>query len=381
MKVMLNTTCFHGDNSTGIERFAYNIAREICNLDPMSMVLSSGRIPGVQCQMRSGYLTFFNQVLGKYEYPARAIWDQTWLRFLVERHKPDVLFFPIQDGLLYPSVKQIITIHDLHYLHFKQSLPDCRHEIGSIRTRLYQYRMPLLLKQASAIVAVSETTKEEIITAFNVDPEKIHVIYNGYDENRFHVVEDVRPLLNHYRLQPEKYFLFVGSILKHKNLIRLVKAFANLHTEYSLVIAGVCKDKDYLREIMQVAADSGLSDSRLTYLDYVPDDILPALYSGAIALVLPSLHEGFGVPVVEAMACGVPVITSNISAMPEVAGEAAILIDPYSIESMTSAMRSILDNSYRAEILRLAGLERSKVFRWSTSAMKLYELFLKVSNS
>ena len=175
-----------------------------------------------------------------------------------------------------------------------------------------------------------------------------------------------------------KYFLFVGSILKHKNIFRLVQAFARLETEAVLVIAGACKDAEYLDELKRVASVSGISATRLRYLDYVTDADLPYLYNGALAFVLPSLHEGFGVPVIEAMACGTTVIASNCSAMPEVAGDAAILVDPYSVESISAAMREVLDNTRLADRLRSAGLERAKLFNWSYSAQKLYDVFTMV---
>jgi len=292
----------------------------------------------------------------------------------VAKHKPDIVFFPIQDGLLYPPVKQIVTVHDLHYLHFDKAMPECKHEISSLRTRLYYLKMPHILKSSAAVVAVSESTKQDIVDLFGVNSDKIHVIYNGYDDLRFRVIENPQPTLDRYGLQSGSYFLFVGSILMHKNISRLVQAFASLECEAILVIAGACKDINCLEGVMKVASDLGVPDTRLRYLEYVSDEDLPSLYNGAISYILPSLHEGFGVPIIEAMACGTPVITSNCSAMPEVAGDAAMLVDPYSVESIASAMREILENPRYAEGLRAAGLERSRLFRWSYSAQKLYNV-------
>ena len=120
---------------------------------------------------------------------------------------------------------------------------------------------------------------------------------------------------------------------------------------------------------------------RFRFIEYVSDEDLPFLYSGARAFVLPSLHEGFGVPIIEAMACGAPVITSNCSSMPEVAGDAAILVDPHSVESISAAMHEILNNPTQTENLKKAGLERVKQFSWSRSAKKLHELCERVSLS
>lgn len=381
MKILLNTTCFHADKTTGIERFALYISQEIYKIDPAVTVVSSQQISGIPNAHISRLLSHAESLTHNYEYLLRAFWDQTVFRYIVARQKPDIMFFPIQDGLFYPSVKQIVTVHDLHYLHFDNSMPDCSHEIPSFRTKLYQYKMPHILERSAAVVAVSESTKQDIVAAFGINPDKIYVIYNGYDEFHFRVIDNPQPTLDRYGLQSDRYFLFVGSILKHKNISRLVQAFARLESEDTLVIAGVCKDIAYLEEIKITAAGFGVTATRLRYLDYVPDEDLPYLYNGARAFVLPSLHEGFGVPIIEAMACGTPVITSNCSAMTEVAGNAALLVDPYSVENLAAAMREVLDNSELVASLRAAGLERSKLFKWSYSAQKLYDVFTLVCKS
>ncbi|MFZ4855397.1 MAG: glycosyltransferase family 4 protein [Desulfuromonadaceae bacterium] len=364
---------------TGIERFALNISREICKIEPAAMVVSSRQISGVPNAHISRLLSFTQFLTQNYEYLLRAFWDQTVFRCIAARQRPDVLFFPIQDGLLYPSIRQIVTVHDLHYLHFDHSIPDCRQEIPSFRTKLYHYKMPHILERSTAVVAVSESTKQDIVTSFGISPDKIHVIYNGYDNLLFRVIENPQPTLDRYGLRSGKYFLFVGSILKHKNISRLVQAFARLESEAVLVIAGACKDAEHLDDLRRETSVTGLSETRLRYLDYVTDEDLPYLYNGALAFILPSLHEGFGVPIIEAMACGTPVITSNCSAMPEVAGDAALLVDPYSVESIAAAMRDVLDNTHLADSMRTAGLERAKLFNWSNSAQKLYDLCKLVS--
>lgn len=381
MKIMLNITCYNSLKVTGIERFALNIAREICKIESTAMVVSSGEISGISNAIISRMLAFSKSILNKYEYLIRAIWDQTLFRFLVAKHKSDIIFFPIQEGFIYPPVKQIVTVHDLHYLHFDKSMPECKNEINPLRTKLFQFKMPHILERSAAIIAVSESTKQDIVASFGINPDKIHVIYNGYDELRFLVIKNPQAILDRYGLKLGKYFLFVGSILKHKNIVRLVQAFAKLDSEFVLVIAGVCKDIAYLEEIKKVAEELGISEDQLRYLEYVSDNDLPYLYNGAISYLLPSLHEGFGVPIIEAMACGTPVITSNCSAMPEVAGDAALLVDPYSVESIANAMREILDNSNRVELLKKAGFERAKIFRWSYSAQKLYDICKMVGDS
>lgn len=374
MKLLLNITCLLSGKMTGIERFAFHIANELRRIDPSVLTVTAGGVPEYPDAIRSSLLAIFQN--SKYEYLARALWDQTVFRRIVQQYKPDVVFFPIQDGMLYPPCKQIVTVHDLHYLHFDKALSECNREIHPLRKRIYSLKIPHILKYSSAIVAVSDATRREIVDEFGIDPGKIHVVYNGYDERRFRIIDDPQPRLNQLGFDAGRYLLCVASILRHKNIVRLVHAFAALKTDLQLVIAGVCKDFSYLEEIRIAARECGLNELRFRNLEYVSDEDLPFLYSGARVFVLPSLHEGFGVPIIEAMACGTPVITSNCSSMPEVAGDAAILVDPYSVESISAAMLEALNNPARAEELKKAGLERVKQFSWSTSAQKLYELIL-----
>lgn len=381
MNLFINATSIVTNKLTGIERFALRITQELCRIDETIKVVSSEKIPGIPFLGAPLFMSAAKKFLGDREYLFRALWDQTYFRINSMRNNIDLIYFPIQDGLLFPPVKQIVTVHDLHYLHFDKSMPECKHEINPLRTSFYHYKMPHILERSVAVVAVSKSTKDDIVDFFDIDPEKIHVVNNGYDDQRFRVIASPQQVLERYQLRSGEYFLFVGSILKHKNIVRLVQSFSGLDSCFKLIIAGACKDVEYLDEIKSVAADLGLSESRFKYLEYVTDEELPYLYNGAIALVLPSLHEGFGVPIIEAMACGTPVIVSNSSAMPEVGGNAALLVDPYSVESIAAAMQEILDHPQHAETLRTAGLERTKMFRWSYSAQKLYEVCKMVSES
>jgi len=382
VRIFANATVCDEGNLTGIERYALNISKGLCRLDHDVSIFRGRETANDGCTtVVSSFLPVANSVLGSKAYIFRSVWDQTAFRYHLLRHQAELAYFPIPDGMIFPPVPQIVTVHDLHYLHFDTSIPECKEEINSYRRKIYQYKMPHILNRSAAVVAVSESTKKDIITSFGIDPFKIHVIYNGYDDQRFRIIKDTQPVLDHFGLHYGKYFLFVGSILKHKNISRLVQAFSRVVTEAVLVIAGVCKDGDCLAEVKKVAMDLGLSEERLRYLDYVDDEALPYLYNGALAFVLPSLHEGFGVPIIEAMACGTPVITSNCSAMPEIAGDASLLVDPLSVENIANAMRDIIDTPGLAASMRISGLERAKMFKWSYSAGKLYNLCKTVNGS
>lgn len=381
MNLIVNATCIITDRNTGIERFAAHTCKELCRIDSTVTVVSSATISCLDSTHVPRILQTSKELLGQKEYYFRALWDQTLFRSFIASHKADIVFFPIQDGMIFPPIKQIVTMHDLHYLHFDTNVSECKSEIPQHRKWLYRYKMPHILKRSAAIVAVSEATKKDVVATFGIDPDKVHVIYNGYDDARFRVVDDHHSVLSRYGLHAGEYFLFVGSILRHKNVARLVRAFAKLNSKSKVVIAGACKDKDYLVEILRLVDEFQVPRENFLYLEYVSDDDLPYLYNGATALVLPSLHEGFGVPIIEAMACGAPVITSNCSSMPEVAGNAALLVDPYSVDSISMAMREILGNPRLITKLRNDGLERSRSFKWSSSAQKLYDLCHMVSEA
>ena len=380
MKLLINATSIASDKFTGIERFALRMSQELYNIDSNVDIFSTKNIPGLAVANHgSRFLSAGEQLLGKYEYLLRALWDQTYFRYHVIKSRPDIVFFPIQEGMLFPPVKQIVTIHDLHYLHFDESLSECSPEIGSFRKYVYSFKMPRIISDSTAVITVSESTRRDVIERFGVSAEKIHVIYNGYDESRFRVIIEPEPVLHRYGLKNRTYFIFIGSILRHKNLVRLAQAFSMHNNDTKLVIVGACKDVGYLKELMNTANSLGISD-RVHYLDYVPDDDLPYLLNGAVAFLMPSLHEGFGVPLIEAMACGTPVITSNCSAMPEVAGDAALLVDPNSVESISSAMNQLVEEPQRAIEMIKAGLERVRMFGWSYSAQKLYDICEMESN-
>ncbi len=381
MRLTVNATCLTTGAATGIERFALHMCKELYRLDGTVDIVSSLPVSGLPFSGAPSILTSARQWLGKKEYYVRALWDQTVFRSLIAQHKSDVVFFPIPDGMLFPPVRQIITVHDLHYLHFDEQLLECKSEIQSHRRFFYRHKMPHLLRESAAVVAVSETTKNELEATFEIDPEKIHVIHNGYDDSRFRVLNDPQSVLTQYGLQSGTYLLFVGSILKHKNIVRLLKAFAKISAGVKLAIVGVCKDSDYHKDIAMTIEELRMPPGIITYLNYVHDSDLPSLYNGAIALLLPSLHEGFGVPIIEAMACGTPVITSNCSAMPEVAGGAALLVDPYSVESIAATVQELVERPQLADTLRKKGLERAKEFRWTCSAQKLYDICKSVASA
>ena len=268
-------------------------------------------------------------------------------------------------NLSFPS---IVNIYDLSCMLF----PHC---FTRQRLRDIGYKMKVSVKRAGKIITGSQSTKADIVNFLNVGEEKIEVTWFGVEEI-FHPVDDEKLLFfrKKYGL-PERFILFVGTIEPRKNILNLVRAFHKLDRDMSLVIAG---RKGWLfEEIFKEVERLNLGE-RIIFLDHIAESDLPLLYNAASVFVYPSLYEGFGFPPLEAMACGVPVITSNKSSLPEIVGEAGILINPEDAGEIREAIITVLDDdSLKREMIR-KGLGRAKRFSWKTCAKETLRLYREV---
>lgn len=225
--------------------------------------------------------------------------------------------------------------------------------------RLYcQYYIPQVLNQAKQIICISEATAKDAADFFQIPTRKMTVTPLGYDDRQFRFLD----------LPTQNYFLYVGRHNPYKNLAKMIQAFAAIasQTDTEFWIAGGADPRytpTYIAQIEQL----GLTD-RVKFLNYVSYDELPVLINQAIALVFPTLWEGFGLPVLEAMACGTPVITSNLSSLPEVAGDASLLVNPYNTDEIADAMTAIATQTQLRQQLRQQGFDRVKQFSWKKTA-------------
>ena len=290
-----------------------------------------------------------------------------WNTFIypIQASKFDYLISPTTHGSFLLN-NQIITIHDLLSLRFNNISPHQRF--------YYKFLLPHLASKAKIIIAISETTKKDIIHFLKCPEEKIQVIHNGYDENvYFPIDENCKVILNEYGF--ENYFLAVGPTYAHKNFEKLIAAYNNLSSierqRNPLVIAG--GKYPYLNVLKQLVAKLKLEE-HVHFLGYVPDSFMPSLYREAFALIFPSLYEGFGMPPLEAMACGCPVITSNTSSLPEVCGDAVLYINPAEESSITAAMRALTNDNPFYKKLIVKGLLQAKKFSWNKTAQALKTL-------
>lgn len=286
----------------------------------------------------------------------RILWYQTVLNQQLKRQQADLFFSPVAEGIFFPRIPQIVTVHDLIPLQYPELSPKWKY--------YYLYALPFLLKQSQGIICVSEYTKQDLVKNYRLNPDSIDVVYNGYAQDLFYPQPD-RAILQKYNLN--KYLLYVGDMRFYKNLSRCLEAFDSLPLkDYQFVITGK-KDDFFYPEIERQTAKLAAKE-RIIFLDYVPTAVLPSLYSMAQALVFASLYEGFGLPVLEAMACGCPVITSKVTSIPEVGGDSVLYIDPENVESIAQGMYQILTNTELKTKLIQQGLARAKLFSWDKTA-------------
>lgn len=300
----------------------------------------------------------------------RIAWEQAVLPVWAALERFDLVHsFLNVAPLLSPGV-QVVTIHDLSFLVTPWAHPLRRQIYLGLMTRLSARR-------AKAVLADSRATKLDLMRYFGVDERKIWVVYPGLDQ-------DMRPAASREDLErfrarkglPERFILFMATLEPRKNVDRLVRAFALLRRRSGyggeLVLAG---GRGWGYDRIQAAIDEEGLATHVRLAGYVPREEQPLWYNAAQAFVYPSVYEGFGMPVLEAMACGTPVITSGTSSLPEVVGEAGITIDPGSVEAMAEAMAEVVGSAGRRDELRERGLVQASRFSWEIAAKKCLEAY------
>jgi glycosyltransferase involved in cell wall biosynthesis len=280
-------------------------------------------------------------------HPAEAV----WLTGVLARRRPDVFYSPGFNAPPTCPVPFVLTVFDLIHLHVRE-------ESGTLRRLYYQLHVKPAVKRARAVLTGSEYSRARLIEWSGVAAERVVVIQAAAGEE-FTPEGDA-----HEPGYP--YLLYVGNHKPHKNLARLIRALAGLSERRSLrlLLAGPVEP-----ELVALARAHGVAD-RVVFLGQVPDDRLPALYRGAAVFVFPSLYEGFGLPPLEAMACGTPVVSSLATSLPEVVGDAAVPIDPLDVESIADGIdRVVGDDQLRAR-LRERGFAQAALFSWDETARR-----------
>lgn len=284
--------------------------------------------------------------------------------FMILKHKPDLLHIPDTSPVLFKTTKIVSTIHDLAEF-------DCKEKYSNIQVFFRRLIVKLQAKYSDKIITVSEYSKNSMIKNIGVESSKIKVVYNGVDIDKFKPVNTSRILLQ-YGIIKDKYILFVGEIEKTKNVGSIIKCLKKINSEYKYVVCGR-RGNDF-KEVENVVSEFKMKD-RVIFTDYVSSEGLLELYSNAFCFVFPSSFEGFGLPLLEAMSMGIPVISSNKSCLPEVGGDSVLYFNPDNYSEFYEVFNKLnSDSSFRKDLI-LSGYRQIKKFNWIEATKKIEDVY------
>ncbi|OGO05762.1 MAG: hypothetical protein A2Y73_07290 [Chloroflexi bacterium RBG_13_56_8] len=301
---------------------------------------------------------------------SRIAWEQVVQPWETYRQKLDLLHVPMNVGPIIASCPIVVTVHDLSFYHY----PELFRPLQRVYQQVFTRRT---VSRAAGVIAVSHSTRDDLIRMLGVPEDKVTVIHNGVGDEMYPIenLEKVNAF-RHQRQLPKEMILFLGTIEPRKNLVSLLEAYAILRKKrdfnHQLVIAGA--RGWYYEKIYDTVERLGLRNEVL-FPGYVPSDELALWYNAASLFVYPSLYEGFGLPPLEAMACGTPVIVSNVSSLPEVVGEAGLTVDPRDPSALANAISHVLRDAQLRRKLREAGLVRTKEYSWRATALQTAQLY------
>lgn len=301
------------------------------------------------------------------------LWHRARLPFPIDYFTGSIDVFHATDFVLpptLPTTKTLLTVHDLSFIRVPDTAsPPLKAYLDNV--------VPRSVKKADHILADSQATKNDLIDLYNTPTSKITVLLSGVDQ-RFNMITDTNSLEQtqiKYGLINKRYILSVGTVQPRKNYSRIIRALARLRQQGLDIHYAIAGGKGWLEDEMYQTIEKMHLQDFVHILGFVDDDDLPALYTGAECLVITSLYEGFGLPILEAMSCGTPVITSNLSSLPEVAGNACLLVDPLDVNAITDATHSILSDHTKRTQLVEAGYQQVKNFTWERSAIHLKSIY------
>ena len=305
----------------------------------------------------------------------KKFWDEFFLPAQIEKSGCDILHLP-QNGLGLPKQKccsYIATVHDL----IPYVMPDT---CGKSYLDKFLEEMPFIVEKCDRIITVSNHSKNDIVRFFNLPEEKVNVTYLAAD-SKFRLIDKEKAwsfLKKQYNYSND-FILYLGGFSPRKNVNGLLESFKRLYRElpgyYELMLIGASKDNHY--ELKKKASSMGIED-RVVFAGYVPYEHLPYFYNCSTLFVYPSLYEGFGLPPLEAMTCGTPTITTNVTSIPEVVGDGALLADPYDTEELTEKIyKTVSDAEFREE-LSIKALRRAYNFSWNKTAIETVKIYEEV---
>ncbi|HJX37558.1 MAG TPA: glycosyltransferase family 1 protein [Anaerolineae bacterium] len=358
------------DHFPGIGRYTYNLAAKLPELAPDTdfVLFHNPRLLNTRYDLERMALNP-NLRLLPVDVPTRSLKEQYQLRSLARAFSLDLLHSPYYIMPYWQHCPSVVTMYDLIPMIYPQDLPH--------RWTAWVFRAAasLAIRRANHTIAISECTKRDLIRLFGASEDKITVTHLAADE-RFRPLDSQqwKNTVRAYGL-PERYILYLGINKPHKNLAFLLQVFKEIRTEAKLVLAG--KEDPRYPQVREEARRLRLGD-RVVFLGDIPEHDLPMIYNGAQVFVFPSLYEGFGLPVLEAMACGTPVVCSNSSSFPEIVGDAAVTVDPQDRVGWVTALTELLESEELRAELRTKGLEQANKLNWQKAARETLDVYQSV---
>ncbi|MDI6827157.1 MAG: glycosyltransferase family 1 protein [Armatimonadota bacterium] len=299
----------------------------------------------------------------------RISWEQTILPLLIKKLGLDIIHSPAYVLPTACPCKSVVTVLDLSFIRFAQYFP-------LFQWCYLNYFTRRSVRKADAVITISEHSKQEIIKLLHVPENKVFVTHLGVNPSFRPVSAAEKARVCEQYGIIENTVLFVGTLEPRKNILSLIAAFDIVHKAFnqrcSLILVG--GKGWFYQELFEFTRQLGIGDS-VRFLGYVPMEDLPALYGASAVFVYPSFYEGFGLPPLEAMACGTPVITSNTSSLPEVVGDAGIMVDPHDVEALANAILQVLGDSDLRQEMSARGIERAKLFSWQETARRTLNVY------
>lgn len=376
MIIGIDTSRANKPIKTGVEWYSYHVIEGMKRIDSENRYFLYTRLP-LQGDLAKLPPNFRQALL---RWPPVRLW--TLLRLSWEmrfgKFQPQVLFVPAHTIPLWTPEYTVVTVHDIGFERFPQ--------LYKWTDRLYhKFAIRFIKKNAQKIITVSQFCKQEIMEVYAIPAEQIEVVYNGFDHSVYQVLPatEVKSTLKEKYNLDSPYMMFLGRLEAKKNVLRLVEAYRLFREEHpqdltKLVLVG--KPGFQWSEVELLITNNQLDDW-IIHVPYAPNEDVVALYNGASLFVFPSLYEGFGIPVLEAMACGTPVVCSNTTALPEVVGDAAIKFNPENVGAILKAMETVLFNYDIAEALVVAGFEQIKKFSWAQCSQETHEIITSLGLS
>lgn len=370
MKIAIEAQRIFRPNKHGMDFVALEMIRQLQRLDRENQyyILVS---PGTDhCLEETSNFRIIE--IGMPSYP---VWEQVGLPWALRKFRPDLLHCTSNTAPLFCRVPLVLTLHDIIFLersHHRN--PSFYQRTGRLYRRIV---VPAVLSRCSRIITVSDFERQHMLKTLSLDPDRVKTVYNGVGDY-FYRREDRSEVLKKYGL-PAEFLFFLGNTDPKKNALRVLKAYAAYRTRsrnpLPLVIADM--EKNVCAALLVQAEVPEIADS-IFLSGYVVNADLPYLYSAARTFLYPSLRESFGIPLLEAMSCGTPVVTSRASALPEIAGPEAVLVDPADEEAIAGALLHLEeDEAFRCRQIEY-GLERAKVFSWRRGAEQWLEIYNEV---